>query len=117
MLRWLTQQNNVKVYENYRCLGMSNLIEKLISLKVILEEMEEDLGLAPLSEFEKNIYLAAQALKLPDRTVKTKQLRGHSFTQSMSRPTFFRALQALEEKGLIARSASKKTGLFVVNAS
>ena len=96
---------------------MSNLIEKLISLKVILEEMEEDLGLAPLSEFEKNIYLAAQALKLPDNTVNTNQLRGHSFTQSMSRPTFFRTLQSLEEKELIARSDIKKTGLFVVKAS
>ena len=90
----------LKYTENYRCLGMSNLIEKLISLKVILEEMEEDLGLAPLSEFEKNIYLAAQALKSPDNTVNTNQLRGHSFTQSMSRPTFFRTLQSLEEKGI-----------------
>jgi 5'(3')-deoxyribonucleotidase len=79
--------------------------------------MEEDLGLAPLSEFEKNIYLAAQALKSPDSTVKTKQLRGHSFTQSMSRPTFFRALQSLEEKKLIARSDIKKIGVFVVTAS
>ena len=43
---------------------MSDLVEKLISLKVMLEEMEDDLGLAALSEFEKNIYLAAQALKL-----------------------------------------------------
>ena len=96
---------------------MSNLIEKLISLKVILEEMEEDLGLAPLSEFEKSIYLAAQALKSPDSTVKTKQLRGHTFTQSMSRPTFFRTLQSLEAKVLIVRSGSKKIGLFVVVAS
>ena len=96
---------------------MSNLIEKLISLKVILEEMEEDLGLAPLAEFEKNIYLAAQALTSPDSTVKTQQLRGHTFTQSMSRPTFFRALQSLEEKELIARSDIKKIGVFVVTAS
>ena len=85
---------------------MSDLVEKLISLKIMLEEMEEDLGLAPLSEFEKNIYLAAQALKSAEDTVKTKQLRSHSFTQSMSRPTFFRALQSLEEKRLIARSGS-----------
>ena len=95
---------------------MSNPIEKLISLKVILKDMEEDLGLAPLSEFEKNIYLAAQALKSPDNTVNTNQLRGHSFTQSMSRPTFFRTLQSLEEKKLIARSDIKKIGLFVVTA-
>ena len=96
---------------------MSDLVKKLISLKIMLEEMEEDLGLAPLSEFEKNIYLAAQALKSPDSTVKTQQLLGHTFTQSISRPTFFRALQSLEEKGLIVRSGSKKIGLFVVKAS
>ena len=95
---------------------MSDLIQKLISLKVMLEEMEEDLGLAPLSEFEKNIYFAAQALKSPDRLVKTQQLRTHTFTQSISRPTFFRALQSLEKKGLIARSGSKKIGFFVVKA-
>ena len=96
---------------------MSDLVEKLISLKVMLEEMEADLGLAALSEFEKNIYLAAQALKSPARTVKTQPLRAHTFTQSMSRPTFFRALLSLEGKGLIARSGSKKIGLFVVKAS
>ena len=96
---------------------MSDLVEKLISLKIMLEEMEEDLGLAPLSEFEKNIYLAAQALTSPDSTVKTQQLREHTLTQSMSRPTFCSALQSLEGKGLIARSGSKKIGRFVVKAS
>ena len=71
---------------------MPDLFARLISIKLILEEMEQDLGLEALSEVEKNVYLAAQALKSSIGRVETKQIQAHSFTQNMSRPTFFRAL-------------------------
>ena len=93
---------------------MPDLFARLISIKLILEEMEQDLGLEALSEVEKNVYLAAQALKSNIGRVETKQIQAHSFTQNMSRPTFFRALKSIEAKGFISRADSKKVGVFEV---
>jgi len=33
----------------------------------------------------------------------------------MSRPTFFRALKSIQEKGLLKHAPDKKVGLFMVN--
>ena len=93
---------------------MPNLFARLISIKLILEEMEQDLGLEALSEVEKNVYLAAQALKSNIGRVETKQIQAHPFTQNMSRPTFFRALKSIEAKGFVSRADSKKVGVFQV---
>ena len=67
----------------------SNFVEKIILLKQMLDDMEQDVGLASLSGVEKNVYLAAQDMKSNNGLVETKQILDHRFTQKMSRPTFF----------------------------
>jgi len=93
----------------------SSLVDNIIRLKSMLSDMEQDFGLTGLSIVEKNVYLAAQDIKAKDGTVETKHILEHSFTQSMSRPTFFRALKSIQEKGLIQNAPEKKVGLFIVN--
>ena len=92
----------------------SDFVKKIILLKQMLDDMEQDIGLSSLSGVEKNVYLAAQASKSQDGLVQTKQILKHSFTQKMSRPTFFRALKSIEKKGFISHSGDKKVGLFIV---
>ena len=92
----------------------SDFVKKIILLKQMLDDMEQDIGLSSLSGVEKNVYLAAQASKSQDGLVETKQILKHSFTQKMSRPTFFRALKAIEKKGFLSHSDDKKVGLFIV---
>jgi|TARA_B110000971_G_scaffold44761_1_gene44528 hypothetical protein len=92
----------------------SKLIEKVILLKRMLEDMEQDIGLSSLTNVEKSVYLAAQDVKSPDGLVGTKLILSHPFTQKMSRPTFFRALKAIETKGFIKHSDAKKVGLFLI---
>ena len=75
----------------------SSIVENIIRLKSMLGDMEQDLGLAELSSVEK------------------KHILDHTFTQKMSRPTFFRALKSIQEKGLLVNAPSKKVGLFIVN--
>jgi len=75
----------------------SDFVKKIILLKQMLDDMEQDIGLSSLSGVEKNVYLAAQASKSQDGLVQTKQILKHSFTQKMSRPTFFRALKSIEK--------------------
>ena len=92
----------------------SKLIEKVILLKRMLEDMEQDIGLSSLTNVEKAVYLAAQDVKSPNSLVETKLILEHAFTQKMSRPTFFRALKAIESKGFIKHSDVKKVGLFLI---
>jgi hypothetical protein len=92
----------------------SNFVKKIILLKQMLDDMEQDVGLTSLSGVEKNVYLAAQDMKSNNGLVETKQILDHRFTQKMSRPTFFRALKSIESKGLLAHSNRKKVGLFLV---
>jgi len=79
----------------------SNFVKKIILLKQMLDDMEQDVGLTSLSGVEKNVYLAAQDMKSNNGLVETKQILDHRFTQKMSRPTFFRALKSIESKGLL----------------
>ena len=92
----------------------SNFVKKIILLKQMLDDMEQDVGLTSLSGVEKNVYLAAQDMKSNNGLVETKQILDHRFTQKMSRPTFFRALKSIEIKGLVTHSNGKKVGLFLV---
>jgi len=92
----------------------SNFVEKIILLKQMVDDMEQNVGLASLSGVEKNVYLAAQDMKSNNGLVETKQILDHRFTQKMSRPTIFRALKSIEIKGLVTHSNGKKVGLFLV---
>ena len=92
----------------------SKFLKKIILLKQMLDDMEQDVGLASLSCVEKNVYLAAQDMKSNNGLVETKQILDHRFTKKMSRPTFFRALKSIETKGLLVHSNAKKVGLFLV---
>jgi len=65
----------------------SNFVKKIILLKQMLDDMEQDVGLTSLSGVEKNVYLAAQDMKSNNGLVETKQILDHRFTQKMSRPT------------------------------
>ena len=92
----------------------SNFVEKIILLKQMLDDMEQDVGLASLSGVEKKVYFAAQDMKSSNGLVETKQILDHRFTQKMSRPTFFRALKSIETKGWLSHTDGKKVGLFLV---
>ena len=93
----------------------SSIVENIIRLKSMLGDMEQDFGLSDLSSVEKNVYLAAHDIKSKDGIVETTHILDHAFTQKMSRPTFFRALKSIQEKGLLQHAPDKKVGLFVVN--
>jgi hypothetical protein len=90
------------------------MLKKFITLKLLLNEMEEELGLSDLSDAEKNIYLAAQDLSSEGSYVATKDLLDHKLTQNLTRPTFFRCLKAVQTKGLLKHSARRKRGEFEV---
>jgi hypothetical protein len=90
------------------------MMKSIIQMRLLLEGMEESLGLSNLSDSEKCIYLAAQDLKSDDNMVETKAILNHPLTAGLSRPTFFRCLKRVQNKGLLENSKQKKTGEFKV---
>lgn len=93
---------------------MDTIFQSIISLRSMLHDMENSVGLADLPDNQKSLYLAAQDRLTDSGIVTTGSLISHPFVRSMSRPTFFRTLKSLEDRGLIVNSGRKKTGEFVL---
>ncbi len=91
-------------------------ISKLTELRKLMQSMERTLGLETLSPVERDIYYAAEELSKTDHEVRTFGLIEHTLVESVSRPTFFRALKSLVEKGYLSQSGSSNRGRYVVNA-
>lgn len=93
-----------------------NEISKLTELRKLMQSMERTLGLEQLSPVERDIYYAAEELSKADQEVRTFGLIEHTLVQSVSRPTFFRALKSLVQKGYLSQSGSANRGRYIVHA-
>ena len=88
----------------------------LIALRKIALKMEEDLGVGHIPAHEREVILAAHDVASDDGLVRSEHIQTHGFVSNMSRATFFRALNALLDKGLLTRAGGRKRGAFKVMA-
>ena len=93
---------------------MDAILKNIISLRAMLESMESSVGLSELNENQKSLYLAGGDCRSEGNIISTADLISHPFASSMSRPTFFRTMKSLEERGLFVNSGRKKTGEFIL---
>ena len=91
-------------------------ISKLAELRKLMQSMEHTLGLEELSPVERDIYYAAEELSKAHQEVRTFGLIEHTLVQRVSRPTFFRALKSLVQKGYLSQSGSTNRGRYIVHA-
>ena len=75
----------------------------LAALRALLYQMEYDLGLAELSESQRDVLYAAKLTYDRDNGLNSKKLRQHPLVANIPHATFFRALSALIGMGLIER--------------
>ncbi|WP_251134278.1 MULTISPECIES: hypothetical protein [Roseobacteraceae] len=90
-------------------------ISKLAELRKLMMSMERSLGLQDLSAVERDIYYAASELSQEGQDIRTVGLIEHSLLESVSRPTFFRALKSLVTKGYLSQCHSVNRGRYLVN--
>ncbi|MFA3920364.1 hypothetical protein [Ruegeria hyattellae] len=90
-------------------------ISKLAELRKLLQSMERSLGLQELSPVERDVYYAASEISKSDEEVRTVLLIEHSLLQTVSRPTFFRALKSLVNKGYLSQGRASNRGRYLVN--
>ncbi|MDB4169939.1 hypothetical protein N9747_07995 [Planktomarina sp.] len=70
--------------------------------------------MSDLSQSEKLVFMAAHEQSDLDGQSQTHQLLSHPLSATLARPTFFRALEQLEQKELLLRNSKKKHGLYSV---
>ncbi len=78
--------------------------EALISFKLLLQKMENDLGLSDLTDVETKVFLAISDLCSQFETAKTQAVLQHELVASIGRATIFRAIKKLEDRDKIAKS-------------
>lgn len=91
---------------------MDKKLQSLVDLKKITYEMERELGLSDLPEPQKLSFLAAIDLQRQNGGISTSDLRNHFLLEDMPRPTFFRAINALEAAGKLFRPVNAVRGYF-----
>ncbi len=90
-------------------------ISKLTELRKLMLGMERSLGLQDLSPTERDIYCAADDLERQAGRVQTTGLLQHALVANISRPTFFRALRSLVQKGYLSTGQGTGRGRYIVN--
>jgi predicted HTH transcriptional regulator len=91
-------------------------ISKLAELRKLLIGMERSMGLEDLTSVERDIYYAAFDIAAQDQPVRTTNLLSHILMENVSRPTFFRALKSLVNKGYLLQCASSRRGVYQVQS-
>ena len=81
--------------------------EALISFKLLLQKMENDLGLSDLSDVETKVFLAISDLCNQFDTAKTQAVLRHDLVASIGRATIFRAIKKLEDCNKISKSQNQ----------
>lgn len=96
---------------------MSILIQ-LAHLRDVLHQMEQDLGLDGLNRKERDILLAFYANATEDTAhgyiSSTDRVRAHPTLETVSQPTFHRALRRLLERGLVVRHDGLPAGIYAI---
>ena len=85
--------------------------EALISFKLLLQKMENDLGLSELSDVETKVFLAISDLCNQAEDAKTQAVLQHDLVTSFGRATVFRALKKLESHNKIIKT-NKRHGTY-----
>ena len=80
--------------------------------------MEQSLGFEGLTRKERDILLAFYANATNDQSFglvsSTDRVRAHPTLESVSQPTFHRALRRLLERGLVERPDGLPAGMYAV---
>ena len=81
--------------------------EALISFKLLLQKMEDDIGLSDMSDVETKVFLAISDLCNQFDTAKTQSVLQHDLVASIGRATIFRAIKKLEGRKKISKSKNQ----------
>ena len=95
---------------------MKNRLINFSSLRKMLQFMEQDLGVADLSNDEKNLLAAITDQADKNGEFRSELVRTHSLVVNMSHGTFFRSLKKLIEKNIVSKCSVQRRSIYRLNA-
>ena len=88
-----------------------NTIQKLSQLRRLLQSIELELGIEDFSECERNI-IAVMTDQSDEKIFTTADISMDELLRNHSRPTIFRSIASLIDRGLIERIGQTKSGVY-----
>ena len=87
---------------------LATLFKTLVDLQMMVQGIEEDLGLSDLGNIEKRVLLSIIEFYDQNGVASTAEILAHPLLITFSRPSLFRALKLLEETGRIFKVSDKR---------
>ena len=87
---------------------MTTLFKTLVDLQMMVQGIEEDLGLSDLGNIEKRVLLSIMEFYDQNGVASTSEILAHPLLNAFSRPSLFRALKFLEATGRISKVSDKR---------
>jgi hypothetical protein len=87
---------------------LATLFKTLVDLQMMVQGIEEDLGLSNLGNIEKRVLLSIIEFYDQNGVASTAEILAHPLLITFSRPSLFRALKLLEETGRIFKVSDKR---------
>ena len=87
---------------------LATLFKTLVDLQMMVQGIEEDLGLSNLGNIEKRVLLSIIEFYDQNGVASTAEILAHPLLITFSRPSLFRALKLLEEDGRIFKVSDKR---------
>ena len=87
---------------------MSSSLKKIASLRILLAEMEAEIGLGEIGDLEKSVLVSFADLEAGNQMISTTNILRHKLNRQYSRPSLFRALKKLEGLGKISKIGGKR---------
>ena len=87
---------------------LTTLFKTLVDLQMMVQGIEEDLGLSDLGNIEKRVLLSIIEFHDKNGVASTAEILAHPLLTTFSRPSLFRALKLLEETGRILKVSDRR---------
>ena len=87
---------------------LATLFKTLVDLQMMVQGIEEDLGLSDLGNIEKRVLLSIIEFYDQNGVASTAEILAHPLLITFSRPSLYRALKLLEETGRIFKVSAKR---------
>ena len=92
---------------------MRSPLQKVASLRVLLSELEREIGIEQIGSIEKRVLLAVADLTSSHDLATTKMIKGHPLNSDVTQPSFYRAIGNLEKMGKI-KKVGEKRGFYAI---
>ena len=92
---------------------MSSLLQKVATLRVVLSELEKEIGIEDIGTIEKKVLLAIADLSSLHDVAEIKRIKEHPLISNVTQASFYRALNNLKSMGKIKKVGIKR-GVYAI---